>query len=127
VNEILFKSCVVLFLVSAPVLLVLRFSWPRRIPWWLLICVAALLGWVFSNLAVVFYYRHLDDQIAAAGGFDFAPPDLIDTWQSDGAKRVFAFFFGWLYGLIYLAPWLVIYAAIALGRKVIARRGSTAA
>lgn len=126
-NEVFFQACVVLFLVAAPALLAVRFSWPKRMPWWLLLCLSALFGWALSNLAVLFYYRHLDHRLVAAGGVNFAPQELVDVWQSDGAKRVFAFFFGWLYGLIYLAPWLAIYAVIASSRKVIAKRSSTAA
>lgn len=96
-------------------------------PWWLLAVAAALFGWVFSNLAVYFHYEHLSDLLAAAGGVNGAPQALIDRWQSDGAKRVFAYLFGWLYGLIYLIPWLVIYSIGIAVRRAAERRSNTAA
>lgn len=110
-NEACFQTCVVLFLIVAPALLAVRLVAPRRLPWWLLAVLVAIFGWVLSNLAVHFYYRHLDDLLAAAGGIDSAPRQLVDAWQNDGAKRAFAYVFGWLYGLVYLVPWLVVYLA----------------
>ena|SRR5262245_56400687 len=122
-----FAACVVLFLFMAPGLLGVRLVWPKAMPWSMLICLSALLGWGLSNLAAYFYYRLLDDLLAAAGGADAAPPELVDAWQSDGAKRAFALLFGWLYGLIYLTPWLAIYFVVITTRNALARRGATTA
>ena len=112
---------------AAPLLIGVRLAKPKRMPWWLLSILAALLGWVFSNLAVFFYYEHLDDLLAQAGGINGAPEELIDEWQSDGAKRVFALLFGWLYGLIYLVPWLFVYCVYRMVQRAAAyRKRSTA-
>jgi len=119
-----FTACLVLFLFTAPGLLGTRLVWPKGMPWWMLICLSALLGWALSNLAAYFYYRHLDDLLAATGGVDVAPEELVDAWQSDGAKRTFALLFGWLYGLIYLAPWLAIYFVVITTRNALAKRGA---
>ena len=99
-----------------------RFARPKRMSWWLLAVLTALLGWVLSNLIVHFYYAHLADLLAAAGGINSAPQDLIDRWQSDGAKRAFAYMVGWLYGPIYSMPWLVIYLLGAAVRKRVSSR-----
>jgi len=126
-NEVYYITSVVLFFAAAPVLLGVRFARPKRLPWWLLGILAAFLGWVFSNLAVYFYYEHLDDLLTQAGGVNGAPEDLIDKWQSDGAKRVFVFLFGWLYGLVYLVPWLVVYGFFCVVRRSSSpRRGAAA-
>jgi hypothetical protein len=117
VNEAYYQTFIVLFLGLPPALLTGRFVFPKRMPWWLLICLVALFGWVFSNLAVHFYYRHLDDLLVMAGGVEAAPQDLVDRWQNDGAKVVFAFLFGWLYGLLYLVPWLIVYFIVQSGQK----------
>ena len=124
-NGILSITCLVLFLATAPALLIVRFARPARMPWWLIGILAALLGWVLSNLAVYFYYEHLHALSDQAGGG--APQELIDEWQNDGAKRVFAFMFGWLYGLICLAPWLVAYGVLQAVRKVASNRRRAAA
>ena len=81
-------------------------------PWWLIILLSGLLGWIWSHVAVSSYYEHLDTLLAQAGGVEHAPKDLVDRWQVDGAKRSFAVLFGWLYELIYLVPWLVVYAIL---------------
>jgi hypothetical protein len=116
-NGIALVINIALFFLAAPALLSVRFVRPKRLPWWLLGILAAVSGWVFSNLSVHFYYRHLYDLVIEAGGFDVAPPDLVDDWQADGAKRVFALLFGWLYGLVYLVPWLVLYGVFCLVRR----------
>ena len=123
-NEAFHFTSTALFLAVPVLLLAVRFLRPRRMPWWLLTFLAGLLAWIFSNLAVYFYYERLDDLLAAAGGVNGAPQELIDRWQSDGAKRVFAYMFGWLYGLIYLVPWLAVYALAVTVRR---RRQNSAA
>ena len=122
-NASYYQTFVVLFLALPPALLLGRFAFPKRMPWWLLVCLVALFGWVFSNLAAHFYYRHLNNLLAAAGGIEAAPQDLVDRWQNDGAKRAFASLFGWLYGLLYLVPWLIVYFIVNAARKTIVDRG----
>lgn len=121
-----FLASTALFLAAAPILLAIRAARPKRMPWWLLGVLAASLGWVLSNLAVFFYYEHLDVLLAQYGGINGAPQELVDRWQNDGAKRVFALFLGWLYGLAYLCPWLAIYSAYHVVRRAGARRETAA-
>jgi hypothetical protein len=71
--------------------------------------LAGILGWLLTNGYVYFFFNHLGDQIS---GYHGDPPEeLVERWANDGAKRVFALFFGWAYGLVWLAPHLLIYAA----------------
>src|SRR5204863_408468 len=126
-NQAYYTTCIALFFAAAPLLIAVRLAKPKRMPWWLLSILAALLGWVFSNLAVFFYYEHLDDLLAQAGGINGAPEELIDEWQSDGAKRVFALLFGWLYGLMYLVPWLFVYWICRVVQRAAAYRRRSAA
>jgi hypothetical protein len=123
-NETCYIAFTVLFLATAPLLMTIRFFWPRRMPWWLIVILAAFLGWVFANLFVHFYYRHLDDLLAAAGGVNGAPQELIDRWTNDGAKRVFAYMFGWAYGLAYLLPSFAVYLLAIAVRRVRASRAA---
>src|SRR5262245_60629219 len=125
-NGILEIAFVALFLATAPALLFIRLVKPARMPWWLIVVLAASLGWLWSNLAVSFYYEHLGDLLAQHGGVGSAPQELIDEWQNDGAKRVFALLFGWLYGLVYLAPWLVVYGMLQAVQRVSRRRRAAA-
>lgn len=87
-------------------------------PWWLLLPLVALVAWLASNAFVHFYYEHLGDELQSYG--DNPPSQLLERWANDGAKRVFAQFFGWAYGLVYLVPWLAFYGAFQLVRR---RRG----
>lgn len=118
--------CVALFLATAPTLLVVRLVRAARFPWWLVGILAALLGWIWINLATYFHYEHLDALLAAAGGVEHAPQELIDEWQNDGGPRTFAFLFGWLYGLVYLASWLIMYGVLHAVRKAVSSRRSAA-
>jgi hypothetical protein len=127
VNELYHSLSTASFLALPPVLLLVRFLAPRRMPWLLLVLLVRSFGWVFSNLAVYFYYETLNDQLNAAGGVNGAPQELIDRWQSDGAKRVFAYFAGWLYALIYLLPLLAVYWLAVAVRKRLAAQPSTRA
>ena len=123
-NELYYVASVGLFLATPVALLIVRIIKPSRMPWWLIVLLAAALGWVWSNLAVNFYYRHLDDLLAAAGGVEHAPQELVDRWQNDGAKLAFALLFGWLYGLLYLGPWVVAYSLFHAARRAAASRSA---
>ena len=62
-------------------------------------------GTVLSTVS--FYYDHLEVLVKS---YENPPEDLLHTYTADGAKKVFALFFGWLYGPIYSIPWLIIYS-----------------
>ena len=82
--------------------------------WWLLIFLVLIFSWVLINSTVYFYYGYLYDLIESTS----APSqELLDEFGADGAKFVFALFFGWLYGCVYLLPWLLVYQALKLLRR----------
>ena len=94
------------FFVLPPLALAVRFVKPGRLPWWLVLLIIPVGSWLLVNATVYFYYEHLGDLIQSQ---EHPPEELVDRWAADGAKRVFALFFGWLYGIIYSVPYLFIY------------------
>lgn len=116
-NGLIHDALIALFLVTAPGLLLFRALGPRQMPWWLTVTLAVAISWALLNLAVYFYQRHLYELLIAAGGPDSAPEALIDEWQSDGARNIFTFLFGWLYGLIYFSFWAAVYVLVAWFRN----------
>jgi hypothetical protein len=108
-NAVLTKVCTALFSVVVPLLLAIRFAWPRRMPWWVTFVLASGLGWVLINLTVHFSQAHTNDLVVLTGGFERASPELIEDWANDGGPRTFAFVLGWVPGLLYLLPWLALY------------------
>jgi hypothetical protein len=46
---------------------------------------------------------------------------LPEGWDSDGASGVFVLFGGWLFSLVYFAPWLAIYALATGIRRLVKR------
>lgn len=106
-NYVLYVLSILAFLTLPIPLLAFRLF--HHIPWWVVFLSMAVLGWLFVNAGVLFFYDYLGDLLATYG--DNPPQDLLDRWSADGAKFVFALFFGWLFALIYLLPWLVLYRA----------------
>jgi len=84
-------------------------------PWWFLFVLVFVFSWIFVNGTVYFYYAHLGDVLNTYGGNP--PADFIEKLTNDGAKKVFALFFGWLYGLIYFSPWLMLYGVFQFIRR----------
>jgi len=99
------------FLVLPVLLLSIRLLYEKIMPWWLLTLLVLILSWVLTNSGVHFYYEYLSDLIEST-------PDpsrkLMGGFGADGAKLVFTLFFGWLYGCVYLLPWLLIYQILKL-------------
>jgi 4-hydroxybenzoate polyprenyltransferase len=85
------------FLLLPAIVLGLRAARPNRMPWWAAFTLTAVMGW----------------------GFVLGAALLMET-PDDGAKKVFALFFGWLYGLLWFLPWLAAYAAIQAIRRRLA-------
>jgi hypothetical protein len=94
------------FFVVSPLILSIRFAKPEEVPWWLVLLIIAIGSWLLVNTTVYFYYEHLGVLIQSQVN---PPQELVDRWAADGAKRVFALFFGWLYGFIYSVPYFLVY------------------
>ncbi len=105
----LYIAALVAFLVFPVLLLYVKHKLGSRVRWWLIILAVPLLSWLCINAIVVFYYEYLGELIELDPSPSLA---LVDEWSADGAKRVFALFFGWLPGIIYAAPYFLIWAVI---------------
>ena len=116
-NATLATICDVVLLILVPALVAIRFLAPKRIAWWSLTLVVMVASWVLINLAVYFSQAHTTDLVMQAGGFDKAPEALLDDWANDGGSKVFAFYFGWLPGLVLMVPCLAIYGIAHLIRE----------
>lgn len=98
-----------LFLLCAPLLLVTRFLRPKLMSWWLLVACASCLGWVL--LVVSEHFR--------AVGYDQCVERRFEEGLADDPECPFLFVdgvysynleLGWLWSLLYLTPWLGLYA-----------------
>ena len=102
------------FLILPGFLLLIRLLNEKIMPWWLLIFLVLIFSWVLINSTVYFYYGYLYDLIESTSD---PSQELLDEFGADGAKLSFALFFGWLYGCVYLLPWLLVYQALKLLRR----------
>lgn len=116
--NLLYHACLGLFLALPPCVLAIRFFKPKRMPWWLVAIIIPLASWVLVLGTVATYYEHLGVLIDSEPN----PSDeLMEEWASDGAKKVFALFFGWAYGLFYAVPWLALFGIAHLIRRSVRR------
>jgi hypothetical protein len=102
--------CVAAFLLLQPAVFTRRLlhlstaSWARLTLW------TSLVGWILANGTVFFYFEHLADLADRPN----PPPEVLDSLLADGAKRAFALYFGWAYGLLYAIPAAAISFALSL-------------
>jgi hypothetical protein len=112
-----------IFLVFPPLLLITNaFGW-HSIGKWKMVLFIALVGWLVINISIHAGFAHLAHRVEQAK-IENAPniDQLMDELQSDGASKVFGLMFGWLYALIYAAPWyLASFAVVWLRRKTSAK------
>jgi uncharacterized membrane protein YhaH (DUF805 family) len=85
----------------------------RRPAWWVIVLLIALLGWCLVILGYISEQDRISELINQGRN-----DELPEGWDSDGASGLFAFFFGWLFALVYLLPWLAVYALAATVRKL---------
>ena len=100
--------------------LLLRAFGPRWFTGLVAACAVALVGWILVNLAIQLYFADLGEQMRAYG--DNPPRELAEEWANDGAKQVFGVLFGWLYALIYYAPFALFYELARWVRRLHLRR-----
>jgi hypothetical protein len=107
-NRSLATTFVLLFLATAPVMLVVRAWKPGRLPWWLLLAAVGGLSW--TSLVVSEHFSKLADA-------ECPPPLQTGTGVLEcvGVLNDYAVSYnarlGWLVGLIYLSLLLPFYAA----------------
>jgi hypothetical protein len=98
--DVLVTVCWVLFLGCAPLLLVIRFIWPRHMEWRVVLVFIASSGWALLVLAE--YLAELSN--------------LQQLRFVDG-KATHNLELGWLWALLYSAPWLIVYGIANVIRK----------
>lgn len=117
---------VVAFLAWPATLLAIRYVRPRWMPWFAILIGVGLIGWVLWGLQISARNEYLDRVVRSLANPDPNDP-LVDEWQADGARNVFALYFGWAISTIYFLPWLGIYL-LACFRRIMSevRRGESA-
>ena len=113
-NQTLYYISLAAFLALPALLLTARFVAPSGAPWRAVIALLMLGSWLSVNSAVYFLFEHLADLVR---GQVNPSQELLDRWQSDGAARVFALIFGWLYGLLYAVPFFAAFALASWWRR----------
>ena len=98
-NDVLSLASLVGLAVLPPVVLGIRATRPKLMPWWAVFSVVVGLGWVLVLVSA-----------------------MLNETANGGASHVFALFFGWAFVLAWFAPWLLFYAAIQYVRRRHARR-----
>ena len=104
--ENLYRIALVGFFLVPPIVIWTRYYHPTSMPWWLSITLIVFGCWVLAHLSVTFQFRHLDALVIDNPDVS---QELLERWSNDGGKKVFAALFGWLYGIIYSIPYLMIY------------------
>jgi 4-amino-4-deoxy-L-arabinose transferase-like glycosyltransferase len=69
-----------------------------KISSWFVFIICILIGWLLWNLAV---WQHFETLDALVRNTPNPSEELLDRWQSDGAPKVFALYFGWVFAAIY--------------------------
>lgn len=103
------------FLILPLVSLVAKESGELKLPLWLIFFIYLGVGWLLVHLSVQSSLANIDGLVRNT---PHPSSELLDEWQSDGARQVFALYFGWAYAAIYfLACLLVVKIICALRRK----------
>jgi len=115
-NQAAFIVYVGVFLLLPPALLMARLFDKARMPWVFLLAVSVVGGWTLVNLAHMFYVNGLLVQMSAYS----VPPAQTHGFRAND----FMFTFGWLFGPVYLVPWLFLYCAYLFVRWMLKNRGA---
>jgi hypothetical protein len=123
---IISNTCAALLWVLPAVLLAVRFFWPKRMPWWLMVALAM----VFSSLLVTAIQKltfQVDEESFAACLAN--PPPSPDPAVDPCPMRIVDYYFmpwyaRWMSGLLGLALLLPIYGILHVARM---RRRAVAA
>ena len=102
------------FLVLPVIALIAKELGKLKLSRWSIFLIYVAVGWMLIYFAVERYFASLDEIVRNTPN---PSEELLDRWQNDGAKRVFALYFGWFYAAIYfLGCSLAIYIVRLLKR-----------
>ncbi len=122
-NAALANACWFFFLAISPVLLTIRFFWPRVLPRWGVLVFAGALGGTAFYLNELLHQADMEKFVRMRGGFDQLTPVLVDGMVNVPLVRPIDFVVGAVLELILLLLWLVPYGIIQILRKRAALRG----
>jgi hypothetical protein len=104
----------IVFLITPPVLLLAKFIWTAKVPWWSIPLAVASISWGSLVLGEHFALVHESECTAQIVGDTIVGCPIVERWYTYNVEL------GWLKGLIYLLPWLAVYGCASVIRK---RRG----
>lgn len=93
-NDVLSLACLIGLAILPLVVLSFRAARPKLMPWWAVISLVVVVGWVLVLVSA-----------------------MLNETAEGGAGHVFALFFGWAFVLLWFAPWLLVYAVIQFVRR----------
>ena len=98
------------FLILPVAALVAREFGKLKLPLWLIFLIYVPAGWLLMTLGVEWYFAALDKAVRST---PHPSEELLNKWQSDGAARVFAVYFGWAFAAIYFVLCLLIIKTVS--------------
>lgn len=105
----------VVFLILPVVALAVREYGKLKLSLWVIFFVYLGAGWLLVYLAAQSHLADLDELVRNTPD---PSKELLDKWQNDGAKQVFALYFGWAYAAVYFLTCLsIVYVVRALRKK----------
>ena len=99
----LINPFIMVFLLIPPIMIIGNTCREKRFSYWSLLLVFMIIGWPCVLFGIDWYYDGLAQIIDKT---PTPPEEWLEILTADGAKRVFALFFGWLYSAIYFLVWL---------------------
>jgi|JI9StandDraft_1071089.scaffolds.fasta_scaffold202461_1 hypothetical protein len=103
--------CSVAFWFCAPLVLVARYVWPARLPWWGVFAAVSFVSWGALVLGDHFIVVHESECIPLITPDSVEGCPIVDYIYTYNREA------GWLKGIIYLLPWLALYALIHIARR----------
>ena len=93
------------FLMLPPAVIAAKEILKIKSPIWFIFFFCVVSGWLLANLAIWKHYELLDELVRNT---PVPSEELLEQWQSDGAPKVFALYFGWTYAAFYFLLCLLL-------------------